>query len=176
MTLTTIDNLRTLHECRPLMREAWQLMERLYPICRSITGEGVRQSLAIVASTFPLRSTRSPSGTQVFDWEVPLEWNVREAWIKGPDGRRVVDLRDHTLHLMSYSTPVRATMTTGGITAASALASGPPRLDSLSNQLLPGGLGILPPASRCSRRYRMGTTRCASTALSPPGISRTASA
>src|SRR5207342_564806 len=108
--VTTIDSLRTLEECRPLMGEAWQLMERLYPICRSITGAGVRQSLAIVGEHVPLEINEVPSGTPVFDWEVPLEWNVREAWIKGPDGRRVVDLRDHTLHLMSYSTPLRATM------------------------------------------------------------------
>jgi aminopeptidase-like protein len=86
------------------------MMERLYPICRSITREGVRQSLAIVGEQVPVEISEVPSGTKVFDWEVPLEWNVREAWIKGPDGRRVVDLRDHTLHLMSYSTPLRATM------------------------------------------------------------------
>ena len=68
MTVITIDNLRTLHECRPLMREAWQLMERLYPICRSITGEGVRQSLAIVGEHVSLEISEVPSGTQVFDW------------------------------------------------------------------------------------------------------------
>src|SRR5262249_27215078 len=86
-------------------------MQELYPICRSITGDGVRQTLAPVASTVPLEITEGPSGTPVFDWEVPREWNVAEAWIEDESGRRIVDLRNHTLHLMSYSVPVDAVMT-----------------------------------------------------------------
>src|SRR5690606_2181180 len=83
----------------------------LYPICRSITGEGVRRTLARIAADIPLEITEVPSGTAVFDWEVPREWNVREAWIEDETGRRMVDLRDHTLHVVSYSTPVDAVMT-----------------------------------------------------------------
>ena len=83
---------------------------RLYPILRSLTGEGVRQTLRIIGESVPIVLTEVPSGTKVFDWTVPDEWNVREAWIAGPDGRRVVDLREHTLHLMQYSEPVRARM------------------------------------------------------------------
>ena len=91
-------------------QQVWSMMERLHPICRSITGEGARRTLAIVGEHIPLDICEVPSGTPVFDWEVPREWNVREAWINGPDGKRVVDLRDHTLHLVSYSTPLRARM------------------------------------------------------------------
>lgn len=105
-----LEHLLTPEACRAGAQEAWALMERLYPICRSITGAGVRETLAIVGEHIPLEMFEVPSGTPVFDWEVPREWNVREAWINGPDGKRIVDLRDHTLHLMSYSTPIRARM------------------------------------------------------------------
>ncbi len=66
----------------------------LYPICRSITGDGVRQTLATVARAHPAaRSTRCRRGTPVFDWTVPREWNIRDAWIKDPSGRKVVDFQ-----------------------------------------------------------------------------------
>jgi len=96
---------------RALADEAWAMMEELFPICRSITGDGVRRTLALIGARIPLQVTEVPSGTQVFDWEVPLEWNVREAWIADDEGRRIVDLHDHTLHLMSYSVPVDTTLT-----------------------------------------------------------------
>jgi len=103
--------LSSLAACTQRMDAAWALMAELYPICRSITGDGVRSTLARIAADVPLQVTEVPSGTPVFDWEVPREWNVREAWVADESGRRVVDLRDHTLHLMSYSTPVDAVMT-----------------------------------------------------------------
>ena len=108
MSARLLSGLDSLDKCRPLAREAWALMEELYPICRSITGEGVRRTLKAVGERIPLRVTEVPSGEKAFDWEVPNEWNVREAWVKDANGERVVDLRDHTLHLVSYSTPVRA--------------------------------------------------------------------
>ena len=87
-------------------------MKDLYPICRSITGDGVRRTLARIAADSPARRSRKCLPVRpVFDWEVPREWNVREAWIADEAGRRVVDFRDHTLHLMSYSVPVDAVMT-----------------------------------------------------------------
>jgi aminopeptidase-like protein len=101
-------DLVTPEACAQAADSALAMMRELYPICRSITGEGARQTLAAVAKRIPLALTEVPSGTPVFDWEVPREWNVREAWIADPDGRRIVDLRNHTLHLMSYSTPIRA--------------------------------------------------------------------
>lgn len=88
----------------------YSLVEELFPICRSITGMGVRQTLSAVAEIIPLDVHEIASGTKVFDWTVPAEWNVREAWIKGPDGNKVVDFADHNLHLVSYSTAVAQTM------------------------------------------------------------------
>ena len=87
--------------------EIHALMEELFPICRSLTGEGVRETLERIGREVPLEVVETPSGTQVFDWTLPPEWNVREAWIAGPDGSRVVDFADHNLHLVGYSVPVR---------------------------------------------------------------------
>ncbi|MEM8933012.1 MAG: DUF4910 domain-containing protein [Acidobacteriota bacterium] len=85
--------------------------ERAFPINRSITGEGVRETLRLLAEIVPALTVHEvPTGTPVLDWTVPKEWVVRGAWIDGPDGKRVVDLADHTLHLMGYSAPVRARM------------------------------------------------------------------
>ena len=87
-------------------------MVAAYPLCRSITGDGVRRTLDLIAEALPdravLERTGVPSGTEVFDWTLADEWNVREAWVRGPDGRHVVDLDAHTLHLVGYSTPVHA--------------------------------------------------------------------
>lgn len=85
-------------------------MERLFPLCRSISGDGVRQSLAVVAESLPLEVHEVASGTTAFDWTVNDEWNVRDAYI-ARDGVRVVDFRENNLHLVSYSEPVRASMT-----------------------------------------------------------------
>lgn len=87
--------------------EMYELIRELYPICRSITGDGVRETLRILARTLPLEIHEVASGTPVFDWTVPREWNLRAAWIASCDGRRVVDARDSNLHVVSYSTPVR---------------------------------------------------------------------
>lgn len=93
--------------------EAFRLMRHLYPICRSITGEGVRQTLDLVEQHIALTRTEVPSGTPVFDWEVPNEWNIRDAWIADSQGRRVVDFRAHSLHVVSYSAPINRTMSRG---------------------------------------------------------------
>jgi aminopeptidase-like protein len=82
----------------------------LYPICRSITGDGFRESLRRIAEVVPISVSEVATGTPVFDWTVPKEWNIRDAWIADSSGRRVVDFRDSNLHVMSYSTPVRARM------------------------------------------------------------------
>jgi aminopeptidase-like protein len=87
--------------------EMIELMRELYPIPRSLTGDGVRQTLARISKEVPLELTEVPSGTRVFDWTLPREWNVDEAWIQGPDGTRVVDFADSSLHLLGYSVPVR---------------------------------------------------------------------
>jgi aminopeptidase-like protein len=91
-------------------QELHRFAAELYPICRSITGDGIRRTLALIQARIPLQTTEVPTGTQVFDWIVPKEWNIRDAYIKGPDGKRVVDLRQHSLHVLNYSAPVRVTM------------------------------------------------------------------
>jgi aminopeptidase-like protein len=91
-------------------RQAYAIIQALYPICRSITGDGVRQSLRLLQNTIPLELHEVPSGTKVFDWTVPKEWNVRDAYIKGATGERVVDFRQNTLHVLNYSVPVHRAM------------------------------------------------------------------
>lgn len=86
-------------------------LERLYPICRSITGDGVRETLDIIGDVVPVERRAVASGTVVHDWTINDEWNVRDAYIADARGHRVVDFRAHNLHLVSYSVPVRATMT-----------------------------------------------------------------
>jgi aminopeptidase-like protein len=88
--------------------ELLPLVEALYPICRSITGDGVRQTLGILGDWLPIELTEVPSGTPAFDWTVPDEWNIREAWIEDPAGRRIVDFRYSNLHVLNYSIPVDA--------------------------------------------------------------------
>ena len=87
------------------------LMEDLFPICRSITGAGLRESLRRVGQVIPLDITEVPSGTRVFDWVVPPEWNIRAASLSDPTGRRVVDFEQSNLHVVNYSVPVRRTLT-----------------------------------------------------------------
>lgn len=89
----------------------FQLIEQLYPICRSITGHGVRQTLALLTEHIPLKIHEVATGTPVFDWVVPKEWNIRDAYIKNAAGERVVDFQRHNLHVLNYSVPVHARMT-----------------------------------------------------------------
>ena len=88
----------------------YQLIERLYPICRSITGDGVRETLGILGEFIPLETFEVPTGTAVFDWVVPREWNIRDAFIRDMLGNRVVDFRQSNLHVVNYSVPVKGKM------------------------------------------------------------------
>ena len=90
--------------------EMFRFVEEAYPICRSITGNGVRQTLRKVAEHVPLEIQEVPTGTPVLDWTVPKEWNIRDAWIKDPEGRKVVDFQKHNLHVLTYSVPVHRTL------------------------------------------------------------------
>lgn len=84
----------------------YRLAERLYPICRSITGNGVRETLSILNEFIPLTITEVPTGTKVLDWEIPDEWNIRDAWIKNAEGEKIVDFKKLNLHVLNYSIPV----------------------------------------------------------------------
>ncbi|WP_407562351.1 DUF4910 domain-containing protein [Streptomyces sp. 184] len=86
------------------------LVERLYPLCRSITGDGVRATLEIVGEYVPLRVHEVPTGTRVLDWTVPQEWNIRDAYIADTAGTRIVDFAESNLHVLGYSVPVSATL------------------------------------------------------------------
>lgn len=83
------------------------LCKELFPICRSITGKGFRESLAILQRILPkLKIVDIPSGTMCFDWEVPLEWNINDAYIIDPKGNKIIDFKSSNLHVMGYSTPI----------------------------------------------------------------------
>lgn len=88
--------------------EMHALMGRLYPICRSITGNGFRETLRILQEFIPLCIAEVPTGEQAFDWTIPKEWNISDAYIKNLRGEKVVDFRRLNLHVLNYSTPIRA--------------------------------------------------------------------
>jgi aminopeptidase-like protein len=90
--------------------EMFRLIEELYPICRSISGNGVRETLRILQRHIPLEIREIPSGTQVFDWTVPKEWNIRDAYVKDTRGNRMIDFEKSNLHVVNYSVPVRRKM------------------------------------------------------------------
>jgi aminopeptidase-like protein len=93
-----------------LGRQMHELATRLYPICRSITGDGVRQTLALLQQEIPLAIHEVPTGTPIFDWTVPKEWHIRDAWIKNSRGQKVVDFSRSTLHVVNYSVPVHSVL------------------------------------------------------------------
>jgi aminopeptidase-like protein len=100
-------------EQRDLTEVGKQLLRfatELYPICRSITGDGIRETLKKIKKRIPLEISEVPTGTKVFDWTVPKEWNIRDAYIADKNGTRIVDFQRSNLHVVNYSVPIRATM------------------------------------------------------------------
>jgi aminopeptidase-like protein len=117
-----LERLQTDAGARAVAEEAFGLMRELYPICRSITGDGVRHTLDLLHAWAPLKRSEVPSGTAAYDWEVPQEWNISDAYVArvnplgtdsgevGDPGARLIDFKAHSLHVMSYSKPVQARM------------------------------------------------------------------
>jgi len=106
----TLADLKVTLDQAHMGREMYRLMETLYPICRSITGNGVRETLSILQRYIPLEVYEIPTGTPVFDWTVPREWNIRDAYIKDASGERVVDFQQCNLHVVQYSVPIHTRM------------------------------------------------------------------
>jgi len=92
-------------------KEMYKLAERLFPICRSITGNGVRETLGILKESIPIKIHEIPSGTKVFDWTIPKEWNIKDAYIADERENRVIDFKKNNLHVVGYSVPVNKTVT-----------------------------------------------------------------
>src|SRR3989339_343421 len=91
--------------------DMYNLIKKLFPICRSITGSGVRETLDIIGGLVPLEIREIATGTKVFDWTVPYEWNIKDAYIKNSKGERIVDFKQSNLHVVSYSMAVNKKMT-----------------------------------------------------------------
>ena len=85
--------------------EMYSLMENLFPICRSITGNGVRETLKILQNSIPLSKFEVPTGTKVFDWTIPKEWNIRDAYVMDSSGKKIINFKDSNLHILNYSIP-----------------------------------------------------------------------
>ena len=145
-----IADLRAGFDAGAAAREMRALIEELYPICRSITGEGLRATLRAVKDRVPIELHEVPSGTPVFDWTVPDEWNISDAYVLDARGTRVIDFRRSNLHVVNYSEPVRAEAAPRRAQAAPLQPAGSSRLDSLPDVLLRAQLGLLrePAAAR----------------------------
>ena len=94
-----------------IKEDIYRLCEVLWPITRSITGNGVRETLSIIQQEISnLTIHEVPTGTQCFDWKIPKEWNIKDAYIIDPDGKKIIDFQDSNLHVVSYSTPINQTV------------------------------------------------------------------
>ena len=108
--MNAINNLKNTLDSRTVGRECHEFIAELFPICRSITGDGFRQTLAHIQKYVPLAIYEVSSGSQVFDWTVPREWNIRDAYVKNSRGDRVIDFKQSNLHVVNYSVPVSGKM------------------------------------------------------------------
>jgi aminopeptidase-like protein len=108
--MPSLRDIRSSLRAEQVGHEMHALIARLYPICRSMTGDGVRQTLAIIKEHIPLTIREVPSGTRVFDWTVPQEWNIKDAYVKNSKGEKVVDFKRSNLHVVNFSSPVHQTM------------------------------------------------------------------
>lgn len=104
--INNLSELRKFLNSDDIGRQIYQLISQLYPICRSITGDGVRETLKTLQACIPLKIAEVPTGTEVFDWTVPKEWNIKDAYIKNRKGEKIVDFQNCNLHVVNYSIPV----------------------------------------------------------------------
>jgi len=109
-TTLNISEIQQQTDKESLGREMHALAAELYPVCRSITGDGFRRTMQRIRQEIPLQVHEVPSGTRVFDWTVPKEWNIRDAYVKNSRGERVIDFQKHNLHVVNYSVPMRRRM------------------------------------------------------------------
>jgi aminopeptidase-like protein len=91
-------------------KEMFELINKLFPLCRSITGNGVRKTLDILKHHIPLEMHEIPTGTPVFDWIIPKEWNIKDAYVKNANGEKIIDFQCSNLHVLNYSAPIRKTV------------------------------------------------------------------
>ncbi len=110
MTAPSLGDVRAKVESAAAGDAMYAFASELFPICRSITGAGVRETLRRIGARVPIAISEVPSGTPVLDWTVPPEWNITSARVTDPSGRRIVDFADNNLHVVSYSEPVHARM------------------------------------------------------------------
>ena len=103
----SISRLKTSLNINEVGKEMYQLMSELYPICRSITGNGVRETLGKIKRIVPIEVHEVASGTKVFDWTVPKEWNIKDAYVKNSKGERIIDFKKSSLHILNYSVPIQ---------------------------------------------------------------------
>jgi len=111
--VNTLADIRERLDLPVLGRECHDLIVELYPICRSITGNGFRETLARLQKHIPLAIHEVPTGSEAFDWAVPKEWNIRDAYVKNSRGERVIDFQKSNLHVVNYSVSVSAKMSLG---------------------------------------------------------------
>lgn len=102
-----ISHLNSGIDLNQLGKEMYQLMSELYPICRSITGNGVRETLGKIKRIVPIEVHEVASGTKVFDWTVPKEWNIKDAYVKNSKGEKIIDFKKSSLHILNYSVPIQ---------------------------------------------------------------------
>ncbi len=110
MTATKVFDLAAGVDAGETGRRIHELIAELYPICRSITGDGFRKTMGLLQKQIPLAVHEVPTRTQVFDWTVPREWNIRDAYVKNSRGERVIDFQKLNLHVLNYSVPIHRTM------------------------------------------------------------------
>jgi aminopeptidase-like protein len=108
--MNSVFDLRAGVDAGEIGRRIYDLIAEMYPICRSITGDGFRKTMALLQKQIPLTVHEVPTGTQVFDWTVPREWNIRDAYVKNARGERVIDFQKLNLHVLNYSVPVHRKM------------------------------------------------------------------